>query len=200
MIEFARWFLPLYLVGFFGIAFVWRSLKVKKMTGVNPYVLGKADNAHDFVGIIFRVTIFLVFVAVALNAISQDLYSFLGPLVWIENEGLRYASLALLSVALIWVASAQSQMGRSWKIGIDREHKTELVDSGIFSVSRNPIFLGMRVMLLGLFLMIPSALTLLTWILGDVLMQIQVRLEEEFLAEMHGDRYRDYRMRVRRWI
>jgi protein-S-isoprenylcysteine O-methyltransferase Ste14 len=33
-----------------------------------------------------------------------------------------------------------------------------------------------------------------------VLIQIQVRLEEEFLARQHGNRYQVYRQRIRRWL
>jgi protein-S-isoprenylcysteine O-methyltransferase Ste14 len=200
MEEFTRWFLPIYLVMFFIVAFVWRTLRVKKLTGINPYVLGKADNAHDFIGRIFRVTTLLVFVAVVLNTVPRERYRGFSPFEWLESDSLRWFAIFILLGALIWVATAQMQMGRSWRIGIDTENRTELVQSGIFSLSRNPIFLGMRTMLFGLFLMIPNALTLLTWILGDVLMQIQVRLEEEFLEEVHGDTYNGYRSRVRRWI
>ena len=58
----------------------------------------------------------------------------------------------------------------------------------------------MMLTLFGLFLVIPNALTLLTLGLGVVLIQIQVRLEEEFLARTHGEEYTLYRTRVRRWI
>lgn len=71
---------------------------------------------------------------------------------------------------------------------------------GVFSLSRNPIFLGMMLTLLGLFLVIPNALTLLAFVLGAVLIQIQVRLEEEFLGKTHGEEYAGYRRRVRRWL
>ncbi len=54
--------------------------------------------------------------------------------------------------------------------------------------------------LFGLFLVIPNALTLLTLVLGVVLIQIQVRLEEEFLAKSHGAEYTEYRRRIRRWF
>jgi protein-S-isoprenylcysteine O-methyltransferase Ste14 len=91
-------------------------------------------------------------------------------------------------------------MGESWRIGIDEEHRTSLVQRGVFGLSRNPIFVGMMITLLGLFLVIPNAWTLLTFAMGVVLIQIQVRLEEEFLAKTCGDEYAQYRMRVRRWI
>jgi protein-S-isoprenylcysteine O-methyltransferase Ste14 len=33
-----------------------------------------------------------------------------------------------------------------------------------------------------------------------VLIQTQVRLEEEFLSRTHGEHYAEYRRRVRRWL
>jgi protein-S-isoprenylcysteine O-methyltransferase Ste14 len=52
----------------------------------------------------------------------------------------------------------------------------------------------------GLFFKIPNALTLLTLMLGVVLIGTQVRLEEEHLSRLHPKAYADYRKRVRRWI
>jgi protein-S-isoprenylcysteine O-methyltransferase Ste14 len=52
----------------------------------------------------------------------------------------------------------------------------------------------------GFFLTLPNAVTLLALVLGDVLMQIQVRLEEEFLRNSHGEDYEEYCRKVRRWI
>lgn len=58
----------------------------------------------------------------------------------------------------------------------------------------------MRVSLLAMFLLIPNAITLVVLVLGDVLLQIQVRLEEEHLVNLHGEAYENYRGQVRRWI
>jgi protein-S-isoprenylcysteine O-methyltransferase Ste14 len=122
------------------------------------------------------------------------------PIEWLEYSWLRLTGMVLLLSSLVWTVIAQAQMGESWRIGIDQSHRTNLVQSGVFSLSRNPIFLGMLLTLFGLFLVIPNALTLLTLGLGVVLIQIQVRLEEEFLARTHGEEYILYRRRVRRWI
>jgi protein-S-isoprenylcysteine O-methyltransferase Ste14 len=74
------------------------------------------------------------------------------------------------------------------------------VRTGVFGISRNPIFLGMRANLLGLWLAFPNAMTLSALLLGEVLMQIQVRLEEQHLAREFGETYAAYRASVRRWI
>jgi len=107
-------------------------------------------------------------------------------------------TLLLLSLVLVWVA--QSQMANSWRIGIDEKNKTELVTNGLFSVSRNPIFLGIVIVNFGLFLIIPNAFTLLILSLSMVSINTQIRLEEAFLKTIHGNAYEQYLGNVRRWI
>ncbi|CAG0926634.1 hypothetical protein TFLX_00137 [Thermoflexales bacterium] len=54
--------------------------------------------------------------------------------------------------------------------------------------------------LLGLFCMLPNAITLAMLVVGEALLQIQVRLEEEYLTETHGEVYLQYRRQTRRWL
>lgn len=191
---------PLYLLAFFLVAFLWRSLAVYKRTGVNPYVVSKQGRPIDFVGVLYRVPAALLVFATLAFAFSSRAYDFTTPVVWLENAAIQVAGLVLITAGIIWTAVAQKHMGDAWRIGIDAENRTELIDRGLFSVSRNPIFLGNRITLLGFFLAMPNALTLLAVVVADVLIQVQVRLEEEFLTGVHGDKYREFCGRVRRWI
>lgn len=171
-----------------------------KKTGINPVVFRGSDNAHDFIGRVFRVVFLLVIAIVLVYSLWPDAYQYLGPLRRLEVSWLRWVGVTLMLLSLTWTVLAQAQMGGSWRIGIDNKHRTPLVQTGVFGLSRNPIFLGMMLTLLGLFLAIPNVVTLLTFVLGVVLIQIQVRLEEEFLARTHGEDYTKYRRHVRRWI
>jgi protein-S-isoprenylcysteine O-methyltransferase Ste14 len=195
-----RYFLPAYLAIYFATAFVWRSYRTWKRTGRNPYVFGKSDNPADFIGRLFLLTWIACIVVVAVYSFWPSAYPYLIPITWLERSAVMYAGLGLLVFALIWTLFAQAQMGTAWRIGIDRSQTTDLVQTGIFRFSRNPIFLGVRMTLLGLFLVTPSAATLATLLLGDALTQVQVRLEEEFLAKSHGAVYEKYRRQVRRWL
>jgi protein-S-isoprenylcysteine O-methyltransferase Ste14 len=195
-----RYFLPVYLIVYFVAAFFWRSYMVWKRTGINPYKLGKADNAHDFIGMLFRLTLVAIALVIMLYSISNKAYQYLTPIRWLEQPVLVLFGLGLLLVSLVWTFIAQAQMGNSWRIGIDAATKTQLVQHGVFRLSRNPIFLGMRVTLLGFFLILPNAVTFATLLLGDALMQIQVRLEEEYLRQTHGEDYQKYCQRTRRWL
>lgn len=163
-------------------------------------MLASTDSAHDFIGRVFRLVIFGVAAVVTLFSVWSEGYQYLLPIAWLETLLLKVIGGFFLSVALIWILTAQSQMGNSWRIGIDKDNQTKLVSGGIFRISRNPIFLGMRLSLIGFFLMLPNAVMLTLLVLGDILMQIQVRLEEEYLFLTHGEDYEIYRQKVRRWL
>jgi len=200
MTAFLKIILPIYLVLFFGLAMFWRSYLAWKRTGINPYALGNGDSVHDYVGKLLRVTLILTALIVLAFSFFESLYIFLVPIPWLNLTWLMGMSLALLAAALAWVLIAQIQMGDSWRIGIDEKTSSPLVQHGLFGVSRNPIFLGMMMMLVGLLFTIPTAGTLVVTVLGIVLIHIQVRLEESFLLEKYGDTYLSYQKRVRRWL
>lgn len=195
-----RLFLPIYLVVYVTAAFFWRSYVVWKKTGVNPVVFKGSDDAHDFIGRVFKLGFAVIVVVVVVYSFFPGAYQYLAPIPWLERMWIRSAGITFLIASLLWTILAQARMGDSWRIGIDSEHKTKLVQTGIFRISRNPIFLGIMVTLLGLFLVIPNAILLVVLVLGVVIINIQVRLEEEYLKAMHGDEYAAYTQRVGRWI
>ena len=200
MITLLKIFLPIYFLLFFGLAMFWRSYIAWKRTGINPYKLGNGDTVHDFVGKLFRLTLIATALIVFVFSFMDQYYEWLSPIAWMNSSVLMLIGIALLILALIWVLVAQLQMGDSWRIGIDEESKSALVQHGLFGVSRNPIFLGMLVMLVGLLLLLPTAVTLTVCVLGFVLIHVQVRLEEAFLTDKYSEDYRKYQMSVRRWI
>jgi protein-S-isoprenylcysteine O-methyltransferase Ste14 len=178
----------------------WRSYIAWKRTGINPYKLGNGDTVHDFVGKLFRLSLIFTALIVFVFSFIEGYYHWLSPITWMNSSMLIIIGIALLVLALIWVLVAQLQMGDSWRIGIDDKSESALVQHGLFGISRNPIFLGMLIMLIGLLLILPTAATLAVTALGFVLIHVQVRLEEDFLAKKYGEDYRKYQMSVRRWI
>lgn len=200
MDSYLRYFLLPYVVVIFFATFAWRSYVTWKRTGINPYSLGRSDNAHDFVGMLFRVTLVAILLVVSVYTFWHSLYTYVIPIVWLQQRVLQSIGITLLVLSGFWILVAQAQMGTAWRIGIDIAHATLLVRHGVFRWSRNPIFLGMRLTLLGLFLVLPTAVTLAILVVGDVLLQIQVRLEEAHLSNLHGEQYRVYMQQTRRWI
>ncbi|AWH23468.1 MULTISPECIES: isoprenylcysteine carboxylmethyltransferase family protein [Stenotrophomonas] len=78
---------------------------------------------------------------------------------------------------------------------------TVLVTSGIYRYSRNPMYLGQALVLLGAMLLLRNALALLVvplfvaWIT-----RLQIVPEERALAARFGARYEAFRSQVRRWL
>lgn len=200
MTEFLRLILPIYFIIYFGVAFVLKSIVVARRIGKNPLVLPKDGSVYGFIGYYFKLTLITIFMYVLAYAFFPTWHDNFLPIVQIDHPKVNYIGLALLFISLVWTVIAQGNMKNSWRIGIDTDTKTELVTSGLFSISRNPIFFGMILTLLGLCLTTPNALTVLFLILGYVFIQIQIRLEEEFLTKQHGKTYLDYKQNVRRLI
>lgn len=78
---------------------------------------------------------------------------------------------------------------------------TALVTDGSYRVTRNPMYLGMLLILAGVALLMGTAspwlpIPLFVWVIQTTF----IRGEERFLEELFGDRYLAYKSRVRRWL
>ncbi len=195
-----RTYLFLFLLFYFLIVFFLRSYLLWRRTGINPMTFDRSDDAHGYNGSMFKLISLLELIIVSVYFFSESWYPYLLPFWYLENQLLSLIGWVILHASLIWVFTAQLQMADSWRIGIDAEHKTALITSGLFSISRNPIFLGIIMANIGLFLVIPNAFTLLIFALSSVTINTQVRLEESFLKDTHKGTYSDYCQKVRRWI
>jgi protein-S-isoprenylcysteine O-methyltransferase Ste14 len=82
-----------------------------------------------------------------------------------------------------------------------RKSARTIVNSGIFQLSRNPIYLGMVLLCLGIALIAGSLwLLVLTFAFAVVLQKGVIAAEESYLEDKFGADYLRYKARVRRWI
>jgi protein-S-isoprenylcysteine O-methyltransferase Ste14 len=78
---------------------------------------------------------------------------------------------------------------------------TEIVQSGPFRITRNPMYLQMVLVCIGFAVMLMNNwILLLTPVCAWVLYQFAIVPEEAYLERKFGDPYRAYKRRVRRWI
>lgn len=196
----ANIYIVAFLILYFLIVFITPSIRVKRKTGINPYVFKNTDSAHDFLGKVSAPITSLIFIVALVNLFYPEGLQYFAPFTWLEISILKYTGFAFIHLALLWIIVAQVQMSNSWRVGIDHSARTELKTNGLFSVSRNPVFLGMLVTLAGIFFILPNAITLLVATVSVMLFQVQVRLEEEYLSKTHANTYIVYCKKVRRWI
>ena len=81
------------------------------------------------------------------------------------------------------------------------ESSSSLVISGIYRLTRNPMYLGLLLILLGWAVYLSNALAL-ALVPGFVLYMnlFQIKPEERALESRFGPAFAEYRARVRRWI
>lgn len=188
-----------FVLFFYGMVAGLRSWLLYRQTGINPFKLKRNDTAHGFQASVFSAIAISALVVSALYSFGGNWYDYLVPIWYVEQELFQWIGLGLSTLALIVIWMAQGQMAASWRIGIDSSEKTELIQRGLFRFSRNPIFLAILISYLGFFLMVPNAVTLALGAVSYVSIQTQVRLEEAYLEETHGENYWEYKSRVRRW-
>jgi protein-S-isoprenylcysteine O-methyltransferase Ste14 len=148
--------------------------------------------------------------AVALFALllAQSLVSALAPeslpLAQADRRAaatLRHALGALLMLAgLALLVTAQLQLGASWRIGVDETARPGLLTSGVYALSRNPIFLALLVFVAGYMLLIPTLLSAVLLAGSYLGTRLQIAAEEAYFVRTYGDRYRAYARRVGRLV
>jgi protein-S-isoprenylcysteine O-methyltransferase Ste14 len=81
------------------------------------------------------------------------------------------------------------------------EEPTSLVTSGPFCLSRNPIYLGMVSILLGVAVVLGTLVVLVSPVIFIMLIELFIIPgEERTLEKIFGEPYREYKKSVRRWI
>lgn len=201
MSDFIRIFLPIYLSIFVLTVFLLRTFIVWKKTGINAYGVLKKKGAEGILSRYFKlIPLASIFVVVVASAFPSY-YTYLTPLHWLAKYPLVTSiGILLLVLSLLWILLSQTQMGNAWRIGIDSKTKTHLVNNGLFLISRNPIFLGMKINVIGFFLALPNAATFAIMLLTCTVVELQVALEEQHLLKRHGEDYVKYCKKVRRWL
>jgi protein-S-isoprenylcysteine O-methyltransferase Ste14 len=82
-------------------------------------------------------------------------------------------------------------------------HKTpnKLIISGPFKISRNPMYLGMLIILLGIAILLGRLTPFIFPILFFVIIEtLFIPIEEKNMKKQFGKRYLEYKNKVRRWI
>ena len=129
-----------------------------------------------------------------------DITTYFNPITYLQIDQIVLVGYGFIHLSFIWIFIAQRNMANEWRVGIDKENKVNLVKKGLFRISRNPIFLGVIIVFLGLFFILPNIVTAIILISGTIVIQVQVRLEEEFLLKELGDEYKKYMNETMRWL
>lgn len=108
---------------------------------------------------------------------------------------------ALLGLGFILGLSAFVQFWRKHTSVMPYSPTTAIIQSGPFRLTRNPLYVAMTLLYVGVALIMNAAWPLL--LLPLVLLIVHrgvIQREERYLEQKFGDEYISYKSRVRRWI
>jgi len=138
--------------------------------------------------------IFLVALAIIIALGRMPGAEFIAP-PW-QLSGIAFIALGL-SLA-VWGRLEFHRAGTSVR---PTEQPTTMVATGPFRFTRNPMYLGMSIVLLGVAVLFGKLIPLLIPFLFAWVISVRfIRHEEERLIGLFGDAYEEYMHRVRRWI
>lgn len=114
---------------------------------------------------------------------------------------LRSVGIIITAVGVIVFMISVVQMRDNWRAGVQKEEKTSLVTSGIYSFSRNPAFLGFDLMYIGICFSFFNWYLCFATAFALVFFHLQiVKVEENFLIEAFGEDYLQYQKKVCRYV
>jgi protein-S-isoprenylcysteine O-methyltransferase Ste14 len=187
------------LLAVFGLlGFAWRAWLQRRRTGSTGFrgISGRTGSVEWVAGVGFVVALVVTVAGPLLQLFGVITPLSLAQAAWIQLTGI---ALAVLGIALtVW---SQLDMGDSWRVGVDADETTELVQTRVFGLVRNPIYTAMLVFDFGIALLTVNFVTIAGLVLAITALELQVRrVEEPYLLAKHGAAYRRYTASVGRFI
>ncbi|MFW9946508.1 MAG: methyltransferase family protein [Candidatus Odinarchaeota archaeon] len=90
-------------------------------------------------------------------------------------------------------------LGTNFRIEFPKED-TILITTGIYRLMRNPIVMGVYLLIFGSFLIIPTIISLFLLIANIITFDSKVRDEEKFLVKRFGEKFEKYSEKVGRYL
>lgn len=120
---------------------------------------------------------------------------------WVLPSWWRWAGWALVACFAVWNGWCLVLFERRQTGLLPGQPSTALLQTGPFALSRNPLYVGLVVLYLGISLIVPSLWAAFLLPLGVTALEWgAIRPEERFLRERFGAAYEEYSRRVRRWL
>ena len=189
--------MPLALLCVCGAALVWRAHRHTKKYGRSAIRLFHSGRTVQNIREIRVVGLGLVLGWQALAA-GFGFYVPLAGLLFVPRPKL---GMAVFAAGIALVGAAIARMGPSWQMGFDQtvpEHG--LVKTGVFSLSRNPIYLGLIVLFIGWLLVLPTLLSLIIVVGVALGVRRQAIDEEKYLQRTYGAEFRVWAGEVGRFV
>lgn len=176
----------------FYLIYVGKMIAQKKKGVQTDHIAkGKKKDTLMTVEIIMK---FATYSIVVVEVVSIGLNSY------VLNPTMRIFGIFIGFIGVFIFGIAVYTMKDSWRAGIPDNDKTTMVTNGIYSISRNPAFVGFYLNYVGILLTFFNWTLFAFTIFSIILLHLQVLKEEEYLPMVFGNDYVIYRNQVGRYV
>jgi protein-S-isoprenylcysteine O-methyltransferase Ste14 len=169
--------------------FLWAAAFVVVMN-----VVGRLRHARNLRGVT-AYPLFQMYRSVALALLTVGLVT-MRHTSFTNYEVVRLAGFAVVGLGILVSAWAQYSLGRNWtgRVGLHNDHK--LVVNGAYKRTRNPMYLGMWISMLGLCAVTINAFYGVGALIWAFSFTILIPFEEQTLQRRFGEAYTLYHSRT----
>ncbi len=100
------------------------------------------------------------------------------------------SAVAVLCLGLTWIC--WQRMGRSWRMGINPNEKTQLIVTGPYAYVRHPIYALSTLLMVASVVAAPSPAMFVCGVIHIAFVRWEARREERYLLGVHGEIYARY--------
>lgn len=179
------------LLVFYGCYFI--KMISQKKKGIQTDQLGKGKTGFaKFIEVIMKIATYFVpvveVVSILLNTTCFHI-------------SVRIVGVCISIIGVVIFVTSVLTMRDSWRAGVSKEDKTELVTEGIYQISRNPAFLGFDLVYIGILIIFFNWILCVVSAFAMLMFHLQIiNVEEEFLLATFGDTYLEYKKKVNRYL
>ena len=163
--------------------------------GIRVIVFGQTDKSDLF---LIPFVLAVIYTALA-DTTGLPMWHILTRPFW-NSTIPGWGGLVLCIAAVTGFAMSLAAFGDSFRVGIDEKKSGELVTTGMFAYSRNPIYLCFITFFIGLFIIHRNIVILVSVVVFALAIHRQILREESFMISHYGEAYKEYCKKVRRYL
>lgn len=188
---------------FLCYAVLWKVKQIRLMreSGIDVQVIQKStSNVQQYFSRLTSILSLYMAISIIAHSLNFQIGSLFTRIDRLSSLGVDITGLLVGLTGLSLCLYAQIKMGSSWRVGIDEKNSTELVTNGLYQYIRNPTYLGLFAMNLGIWLIWPTWSVFFFAMFFIFFLEVQVRCEEDYLTAVHGIKYVEYKKRTKRYV